>query len=148
MSEDFIALPLGAKIYAYCIIAGSIAFFVLGLLGFCGWSIETDEKGKKHWKAIWVKKYTLQNFINLVGLDRICHFALSIILTMILAGILFVFTKWWSLLIAFCVSFAIGGIKELIDKNSKLHALGDLAADFIGSSFGVLFIYIIISLIH
>ena len=47
------------------------------------------------------------------GLDRICHFSLSSLIAIIITIIPFKWISYWSLLIGFIVTIAIGVIKEI-----------------------------------
>lgn len=142
--NEFMALPLGARIYAYCILAGIVLFFVLGFSGFAGWSKIEGEDGKKHWKTNWAQgQAPWKIWLAKMGLDRVCHISISSLLTIILSSILYKFTGVWGFWISAILVFTLGSLKEVFDKNEKRHMWGDLIADISGCLFGVLVCFLV-----
>ncbi len=83
---------------------------------------------------MWLKK--IEKFIESFGMDKIAHFAMSGLLTLIIG-------HWLYFAIAGGIVIVLGVIKELWDKKTKnLFDKKDLLADIFGVIFGMIFLII------
>lgn len=77
---------------------------------------------------------------NYYGYDKYLHIFISALLVII-------FNHWFSLILASCLAFLLGLIKELFDKffrQEKFH-FNDLAADLVGIFLGIIIIFLVVS---
>lgn len=73
------------------------------------------------------------------NIDKVAHFSVSIILTIVLGGIIF-----HSIIFGALASFGIGILKEVIDsKRGEIFDKKDLVADFFGDVIGIIILLLL-----